>query len=1153
MRIRQLNLVRYGHFTDFTLDFGERQTNSPDFHIIFGENEAGKSTAFNAYLDLLFGIEERSRFNFLHDYSALRVGATLEIANRSIPMTRIKRRDASLLGADDQQMDKEILASALHGLSRDVYQTLFSLDDETLERGGEEILASKGDLGRLLFAGTAGVADLSSVLDLTRERASKIYTERSHTCKIACLKNELKELDKERQSLNTQTNTYERLMAHSVKAEEGYQAARKARDSMREECANLKILKSGFQIWSELTLLESKLAVVKHVPEVPSGWIVELRELQKKLAASEQRQDDALIEMNNSTKQLEDLVADPSILTLQDAIATTTTLATHDQTARESLPRQRQEDVELNAKLRGMRQRLGIDETMQMADLVVSDDKIVRLDALLQNETKLVQCLKNAQQEMYDAEDALNQTQENEDQTAAPDEKVRELVALSNRYVEVDAQQHLQQAEKVLAEKGRKIEQTFKKLAPWSGNRDSIKSADVPTSAQANQWCTRVNGLHKELDSKQTRQADLRESYAEQNARVKSYLKEVSAISDVSAADSRKARNDAWTLHRAKLEAQTAEFFEKVLKEDDHIRDARLAATDLLAELRQAEMQLAETESRLQANNDEIARIERDLKELHNAIQLQCGKVGLPEDFQVLNLPKWIDSVQHMRELIEEEDACRAEWEQAKGDYDRRRSMLLAALTHVHEKPSDTLDLRELCELAKTYQSHALKGEERHAAAKTAVLQAKEQVRRRKRVLESAEKAWKEWQIEWNQALHGLWLKEKNVMEIRALLEPLRKIAQLLTHQRTLFEAISAHETSCRAFQEAVSQLTSFLKLDEQHDADRQFILLRDRLEKAKKIEIARDAAVKSRSAAEERLEKAQAELLHIEKRLKQMADHCQAPEINTLDHLSLIFEQAKQKIELANQVSHKESQLLHHLAVKTRAEAEVKLEAETPFVVETKLSKIDGDLKEAEWELEKRIEERRDALQAIEAIGGDARRVVLEERRQSVLSEIVKSANQSLALHLGLMAADRALAAYRDLHRSELLTQTAEAFRAITADEFSHLNTQPDPSGDQLIAVRANKGSITADKMSKGTRFQLYLALRLAGYRRFCNVVGPLPFIGDDIMETFDDRRSESAMRQLGESARNGQVIYFTHHRHLCDIAKNACESVMIHEIPKR
>ena len=42
---------------------------------------------------------------------------------------------------------------------------MFSLDDDTLEDGGESILASKGDLGQLLFSASAGLSDLGRNLE----------------------------------------------------------------------------------------------------------------------------------------------------------------------------------------------------------------------------------------------------------------------------------------------------------------------------------------------------------------------------------------------------------------------------------------------------------------------------------------------------------------------------------------------------------------------------------------------------------------------------------------------------------------------------------------------------------------------------------------------------------------------------------------------------------------------------------------------------------------------------------------------------------------------------------------------------------------------------------------------------------------------------
>jgi uncharacterized protein YhaN len=65
MRLRRLDLARYGKFTDQTIDFGERLADQPDLHLVYGPNEAGKSTAFAGFLDLLFGIETYSKYGFL--------------------------------------------------------------------------------------------------------------------------------------------------------------------------------------------------------------------------------------------------------------------------------------------------------------------------------------------------------------------------------------------------------------------------------------------------------------------------------------------------------------------------------------------------------------------------------------------------------------------------------------------------------------------------------------------------------------------------------------------------------------------------------------------------------------------------------------------------------------------------------------------------------------------------------------------------------------------------------------------------------------------------------------------------------------------------------------------------------------------------------
>lgn len=38
MRLRRLDLTRYGKFTDCSIDFGERCEGQPDLHVIYGPN-----------------------------------------------------------------------------------------------------------------------------------------------------------------------------------------------------------------------------------------------------------------------------------------------------------------------------------------------------------------------------------------------------------------------------------------------------------------------------------------------------------------------------------------------------------------------------------------------------------------------------------------------------------------------------------------------------------------------------------------------------------------------------------------------------------------------------------------------------------------------------------------------------------------------------------------------------------------------------------------------------------------------------------------------------------------------------------------------------------------------------------------------------------
>ena len=85
---------------------------------------------------------------------------------------------------------------------------------------------------------------------------------------------------------------------------------------------------------------------------------------------------------------------------------------------------------------------------------------------------------------------------------------------------------------------------------------------------------------------------------------------------------------------------------------------------------------------------------------------------------------------------------------------------------------------------------------------------------------------------------------------------------------------------------------------------------------------------------------------------------------------------------------------------------------------------------------------------------------------------------------------------------------------------------------------------------MSAGTRDQLYLALRLASLEKYMETAEPMPFIVDDVLVDFDDRRTEAALQALAGLAGKTQVILFTHHSQLVGQAQRLRAAARIHEL---
>jgi uncharacterized protein YhaN len=133
-------------------------------------------------------------------------------------------------------------------------------------------------------------------------------------------------------------------------------------------------------------------------------------------------------------------------------------------------------------------------------------------------------------------------------------------------------------------------------------------------------------------------------------------------------------------------------------------------------------------------------------------------------------------------------------------------------------------------------------------------------------------------------------------------------------------------------------------------------------------------------------------------------------------------------------------------------------------------------------------------------------------------------------------LAIDRHRARYQD----PLIAGASKFFARLTGDSFAGLTLDyREEDMLTLVAERADGSRVPIAGLSEGTRDQLYLALRLAALGEFAARADPLPFVCDDLLVSFDDSRAAQALDVLAEAGAILQVILFTHHRHVVDLAE--------------
>ncbi|MAG32093.1 MAG: hypothetical protein CL908_14515 [Deltaproteobacteria bacterium] len=219
MRIRELYLKAFGPFTEKKIPFPGKS--ECGLVVVYGRNEAGKSSALRAIRDLLYGIHVQSSDDFLHRHADLRVGARLEFADgEELAVMRRKGKKNTLRCYEDREgVAAERLLELTDRIPLSLFENFYGLDHHGLTEGSKALLEDEGELGRALYGAGLGAGNLRAVLESLESEAGALFSPRGKNPRINATMAEWKAIDSQIRSASLNPKDWQEQASRVAEAE----------------------------------------------------------------------------------------------------------------------------------------------------------------------------------------------------------------------------------------------------------------------------------------------------------------------------------------------------------------------------------------------------------------------------------------------------------------------------------------------------------------------------------------------------------------------------------------------------------------------------------------------------------------------------------------------------------------------------------------------------------------------------------------------------------------------------------------------------------------------------------------------------------------------------------------------------------------------
>jgi len=1164
LRIERLYLKAFGPFTEREIDFGAQ---GGRLHLVYGPNEAGKSSLLRAVHALLYGFPARTDDNFKHGYPALRVGGMLvDQAGKHHAVIRKKANVRSLLewngkagpDCEGNVLPDRLIADLMGGIDDEQFSRMFGIGRDVLIRGGKDIAEGRGNVGESLFEAGAGLVGLRKLREEIEAESDKLFKLRASTPLINAAVAEYEELRRQIKEATVRTEVWAQLEENCRLADAALKGNRETLVARRGERERMERIRKNLPLIARREEGLKELADLASAPDLAEDFAA-------RRAAAVAGRDGTERRRVEAAKRVAELEVRVVSIEVPEAFVERKNLieGLHQQIGVVQQSQIAIPGLEARAKAGEAEAAKKLKEIEFAGDLAAAESlrpkrgAQAKLNALAQEHASLAAKAVELRRDKTDkgadlkaAEDALAATPKPGD--PAP---LEEAVRAGRAHAETE--RRIATLDREIAQRNKEMERACAAL----GARPAAVLRDLAAPAKATLDRLRaerdaIDGERRDIES---HFASTRKDLAEQQKKLKKLEAAGTVPSEEELAKARAHRDHGWTLVRQAYVERSGEpaklakgygsgnalpkEYETAVGEADDVADGLRNDTQRMADHANAAERIAQMDAAIQDAEAALGRIHARQKLWDEEWGRITGALGIKVR-TVRELEEWLAARERVAGQLNEIEARESEAKDLRHDLAAVRNGLERMLPK--GAPAAFASLLAAADRALAAIREAVSV---HRERENAVEKLKKECHRLQQRIDAVGLEIAHWRKRWSAAVKSVGLSEAaEPAEVSARFAILTELFEAideatrargeLDEKKTLVERYANEATEIAA---SVGMASDGRKLGE---------LVAEMFSKCQKaVQAAQQRAELSQTLNVEREKLAEAEQ-EARVRADEICRLCQEAGVEDEAGFPAAETSAARKRELKADVLRIEQQLVEQNATPLDRILEEAAPVDRDSLA-AQSAALDADIAELDQMREQLAKTLREAELQRDAVDGSSKAADAAQQAQELLAKLKSASRDYVRLKASSIAIARAVDAYREKHQGPMLRRAGEYFALLTRGSFARLDVDFE-GADQVLVGRRGDEMVRVAGMSEGTADQLYLALRLAAIERHLENGPAVPVIVDDILVQFDDERAGAAFDALAKLGAKTQVLLFTHHKHLLELARRSipAESILVHEL---